>query len=40
MDTEQVVQAEAKTMGHAVDNAVMAPWIVNFLMNGARAVQG
>ena len=29
-----------KTMGHAIDNAVVAQWIVHFLMNGARAGQG
>lgn len=27
-----VDQAEARTTGHAVDNAVMAQWIVNFLL--------
>lgn len=26
-----VAQAEVRTLGHAVDNAVMAQWIVNFL---------
>jgi len=29
---EQVAAAEARTVGHAADNAVMAQWIGNFLM--------
>lgn len=31
MDSETVARAEANTIGHDVDNAVMAQWIVNFL---------
>jgi len=31
MESETVAQAEANIIGHRVDNAVMARWIVNFL---------